>query len=50
MNNHIRNFFDIIDKLKKMEIELVKEFINDILIILLLCSIFYENFRIIIEV
>lgn len=49
MNNHIRNFSDIIDKLKEMEIKLVKEFINNISMILLY-NISYENFRIIIEV
>lgn len=49
MNNHIRNFSDIIDKLKEMEIKLVKEFINNISMTLLY-NISYENFRIIIEV
>lgn len=49
MNNHIRNFSDIIDKLKEMEIKLVKKFINNISMILLY-NISYENFRIIIEV
>lgn len=54
MNNHIRNFSDIIEKLKEMEIKLVKEFINNISMILLYfiyyINISYENFRIIIEV
>lgn len=54
MNNHIRNFSDIIEKLKEMEIKLVKEFINNISMILLYLiyyiNISYENFRIIIEV
>lgn len=47
MNNHIRNFSDIIDKLKEMKIKLVKEFINNISMILLY-NISFENFRIII--
>ncbi|GBM59297.1 hypothetical protein AVEN_60645-1 [Araneus ventricosus] len=47
MNEHINEFFMLVDKLKEMEIEIA----NDLLTILLLYSIpeSYENFRIAIE-
>jgi hypothetical protein len=47
MRDHIRNFFDVVDKLEEME----RCIINDFLAILLLYSIpdEYENFRIAIE-
>jgi hypothetical protein len=47
MRDHIRNFFDVVDKLEEMELCII----NDLLAILLLYSIpdEYENFRIAIE-
>lgn len=47
MRDHIRNFFDVVDKLQEMEIEIN----NDLLTILLFYSIpdEYESFRIAIE-
>ncbi|KMQ90332.1 retrovirus-related pol polyprotein from transposon tnt 1-94 [Lasius niger] len=46
MRDHIQNFFDIVNKIQKMKLEII-----DLLIILLLYSIpdEYESFRIAIE-
>jgi hypothetical protein len=47
MRDHIRNFFDVVDKLEEMELCII----NDLLAILLIYSIpdEYETFRIAIE-